>query len=243
MQNRLLQEIASLEGVESRPEQPLSQSLDSCFSFRVWMGMYGTAVMALFVGYLCIVSGQSPHQAMLYQRQLMEQLPFVDGVTLDQSRLSVWAVQPGIAGWPVLLSGTYDDPSVNRAYLVFEWTFPDLDDQSCTQSGRTMVLPCRGKAVEKTFDDPSSVGFNVTLTVSYPGAPAITTSIQIIVQSSFSGPVVTRREYRTLSQDEMDRIIRGFLELKNRGVWDHFTYIHNVSFISPLAPPSNTYTR
>jgi len=177
-------------------------------------------------------SGQSLHQRTVYNQQLAEQRSLLvanDDSALDNTKLSIWAVKPGIVKWPVVLAGIYTDTSVSSASLIYEWTFPDINDQSCTQSGRTSVLPCRGVAVEKTFLYKSSPsGFNVTLTVYIPGGSSVMKSTQVVVVQSFSGPTVIRKDYRTLTKSDWDKMVYGMLELKRMGVWDHMAYIHQV---------------
>ena len=151
-----------------------------------------------------------------------------DDSVLDNTKLAIWAVKPDIVKWPVVLAGIYTDTSVSSASLIYEWTFPDID-QSCTQSGRSSVLPCRGVAVEKTFlYNSSSSGFNVTLTVYIPGGSSVMTSTHVVVAQSLSGPTAIRKDYRTLTKSDWDKMVYGMLELKMMGIWDHMACIHQV---------------
>ena len=178
----------------------------------------------------------------IYEEQLQRQPPIGAGRALNADRLSMFVVDPGIAGWPVIMSGIYDDPSFNPVYLIYQWGFSDIADQSCTQGGRIKVLPCRGVAVEKTFD--TSARYTITLSVTYPGAASITVSRQIFVTETFGGPTVTRRDYRSLSRQEWDQLIQGFLRLKKLGIWDHMTYMHQVllflAFLLLWEPPQGS---
>ena len=55
------------------------------------------------------------------------------------------AVEPAQPGWPVILAVNYSDPNSDGSDMIYVWSFPQQQDQSCTVRGRIYVHPCIGK--------------------------------------------------------------------------------------------------
>jgi len=71
--------------------------------------------------------------------------------------------------------------------------------------------------------------FEVTLN-AYSGGGGKATISRMVVIENYSGPTVARQEIRTLGADKWLTIRNTLVTMKQIGIYDHFVYIHQVSY-------------
>jgi len=81
--------------------------------------------------------------------------------------------------------------------------------------------------MEKTWSAAGT--YAVTLTVAHPGGPAITAYRYVAIENELpAGPVVERRELRTLSFSDWNQTVHALWTMKSIGMYDHLVYLHQV---------------